>query len=100
MLSGIADVEAQEKFGVCLVSITREHEREYRELERLKRNLLREREWCKFADSANFLANLKILRVNEFVSPLRHQTTDQDTAYTRGFLIFAGLFARLLIYTV
>jgi len=70
-LSGIADVEAQEKFGVCLVSITREHEREYRELERLKRNLLRERKWCKFADSANFLANLTILRVNEFESPLR-----------------------------
>ena len=28
-------------FGVCLVSIMREHQREYREEERLKRNLLR-----------------------------------------------------------
>jgi hypothetical protein len=71
MRSGIADVEAQETFGVCLVSITRGHEREYRELERLKRNLLRERKWSECADSANFLANLTVLRVNEFVSPLR-----------------------------
>jgi hypothetical protein len=49
----------------------REHQREYRESERLKRNLTGERKPSDSADSANFLAIWMISPVNELVSPLR-----------------------------
>jgi len=60
--------EAALKSGVCLVSITREHQREYRESERLKRNSTGDRKRREFVDSANFQAILMILIVKMQIS--------------------------------